>query len=210
MSALAALPQVPPCHARARNLQICESSPPFSHPARNPNLVTASAGCYRALPRALPQAWALELLRQSNPRSTFTRAGSCRIPSISSTRPDHGTPRFCFSQGPPGLLPLVSQGTAISAMGLMRDRGHRPGDRCSVGGLDLSRLNGRQETYMNVPSSRECSISCTKVSLWYSIPCALVVLWLRFSILSVPCKRPLRGPLFRAHHRPTLAPYPQP
>ncbi len=53
-------------------------------------------------------------------------AGSCRIPSISSARPDRGTPRFCFSQGPPGLLPLVSQGTAISAKGLMGDRGHPP------------------------------------------------------------------------------------
>ena len=40
--------------------------------------------------------------------------------------------------------------------------------------------------------------------------CSCCVLWLRFSILSVPCQRPLRGgPLSRAH-RPTLAPYPSP
>ena len=56
---------------------------------------------------------------------------------------------------------------------------------------------------MNVPSSSECSISCTKVSLWYSIPCALFVLCAVAAVLD-PI-RPLPKALARA-----LVPSPPP
>ena len=97
------------------NLRI---EPTISHPVRKPKFGDKFR---RLLPgrchgRLRPQAWALELFRRSNPRSTSASAGSCRFPSIGSTRPrPRNTSVSAFRKDPLALASCLSWNCDFSA-----------------------------------------------------------------------------------------------
>ena len=218
MGALAALSPgstLPRPHQEPANLRI---EPTISHSARNPNLATTSAGCCpgAAMGAAMGAATGAptglgpgatqtigsqvhfrqrrlvpDSLNQQHETPTTEHLGSaCRKDPLASASCLSREPRF-FGKG-------IGEGSRA------RDPVEPVQAAAFLSTAWTSPLGA--VTYMNVPSSRECSLSCRKVSLWFPsrVLWSCCVLWLRFSILSVPCQKgPCEGPC----SEPTTVPH---